>query len=339
MFNSNKKIKYAIVGCGRISKRHFEAIKQDPRCLVYAACDLDENKLNSVKEFYPSIKLYKNFSDVLDDKNIDVVNICTPSGLHAGMAILAAENGKNVIVEKPMAMLKKDAEKMIKIFSKNQKKLCVVLQNRFNQAIQVVLNEMSKLGKLNYISASVFWYRDQNYYNDGWHGTKEMDGGVLLNQAIHFVDMVQFISKKSIIAVSAYSATTNHVMECEDVITINLKFSDGTLGNIQANTISYPKNYEGSILLFFDKATIKIGGSSMNEIIYWGGDIKNSLQGFRKHNSQSVYGVGHNEIIKNMNDSLLINKEIIINGAEGIKSIKVIEAIYKSINLHKEIIL
>jgi len=339
MSNLNKKIKYAIIGCGRISKRHFEAINQDSRCSLYAACDLDENKLKMVKELYPLIKLYKNFLDVLGDKNVDVINICTPSGLHAKMAILAAKNGKNVIVEKPMAMLEKDAEKMVKIFSKKQKKLCVVLQNRFNPVIQVVLNEMSKLGKLNYISASVYWHRDQNYYNDGWHGTKEMDGGVLLNQAIHFVDMVQFISKKSIIAVSAYSATAKHVMECEDVITINLKFSDGTLGNIQANTISYPKNYEGAILLFFDKATIKIGGGSMNEIIYWEGDLKNSFQDFQKHNSQSVYGLGHDEIIKNMNDSLLSNKEIIINGTEGIKSVKIIEAIYKSINLHKEIFL
>jgi UDP-N-acetyl-2-amino-2-deoxyglucuronate dehydrogenase len=166
-----------------------------------------------------------------------------------------------------------------------------------------------------------------------------MDGGVLMNQATHYVDMIQYLSEKKIKTVSAFGGTFGHKMECEDVISVNLKFEDGTIGNIQANTISFPENFEGAVTLFFEKATFRIGGKAMNKIDYWKGRGEKEVSNRVETSFDHIYGNSHFTIIKNMVEHLTKGKKLLIPGEQGLLSLRVIEAAYKSLSSNKEVII
>lgn len=330
--NLKKQINYALIGCGRISKKHLEAVGRIKDIKLYALCDIKNSILQSTGKKYGCSKLFNNFNELLNDTKIDLISICTPSGLHANMAIEAAKSGKNVILEKPMAMTVSDAKKILRAFAASKTSLSVMLQNRTNPPIIFLKKREKFLGKLFYVSANEYWYRKQNYYNDGWHGTAKMDGGVLMNQGTHYVDMVQYLVGSKVKEITAIGGTLGHKMECEDVISVNLKFSNGVLANIQANTLSYPDNFEGSVALFYEKATVKIGGKAMNKIIYWKGFREIDAIKFNKKNIEDIYGNGHFEVIKNMVENLLTGKKIFIPGIDGLPSLQIIETAYNVLN-------
>jgi UDP-N-acetyl-2-amino-2-deoxyglucuronate dehydrogenase len=333
MQNNKQKtiINFSISGCGRVADNHLNAIANLDEANLYALCDVvSENVLNFIDKYQPT-KTYSNHNELISDNNVDVVIISTPSGLHTQMAIEAACSKKHIILEKPMALSVADATQIIQACQRNSVALSVVYQNRYNSPIEFIKKVQKHLGRLNYISANVFWYRDQAYYQNGWHGSNSMDGGVLLNQGSHYVDMVLYLAEKPVKRLSAYGATLGHHIESHDCITVNLEFEDGTLGNIQANTISYPEDFEGSITLLFDQATIKIGGKAMNEIVYWKGLFESEAKLVKGEVISNIYGNGHVKVIKNMVNHLVHGHPLDVPGHEGIKSLNLIENILSSI--------
>ncbi len=327
---SKKTFNVCVVGCGHISSNHCQAIIKNKYTFLYGLCDIDLHRLKKTAAAYSVVNTYTDYASVLADSKIDIISICTPSGLHADMAVLAAKHGKHVILEKPMAMTTAQARKINNAFAKSTGRLMVVLQNRFNPTVLFFKKYKNKLGKLLYSSTQTYWYRPQKYYSDGWHGTNSMDGGVLMNQGTHYVDMLLYLTEKRVKKVSAFKATLAHKMEAEDCITANILFTDGTIANIQANTFSYPKNFEGSITLFYEKATVKIGGVAMNEIVYWKGSGESIIRNLKTESIANIYGNGHAAVYKNFIDHIRQGKPLATGYEEGIKSLELIEKIYNS---------
>ncbi len=329
-----KKIKFGLVGCGRVSKKHFESITSNKNALLVATCDIDIHKAVECKNKYNAKYAFKEYLDMLANQEIDVVNICTPSGIHAEMGLLAAKYGKHCIIEKPMALNTKDAIKLIKAFKRKKLSLQVVLQNRFNHVIKYLKNiiDNNELGDIFIANATARWYRDQSYYEDGWHGTEENDGGALMNQGTHYVDILLYLVNKPIKSIYCSKSTLNHKMECEDVAALTVTFKDNSIGIIEVSTLAYPKNLEGSITLVCKKGSIKIGGTSLNKVEYC--TLKElSLE----EDHSSVYGNGHKTIIDNMIHHLLNNEPLHVDGNEGIKSLELIQAAYKSAKTGKSV--
>lgn len=324
-----KKINFAIIGCGQISSKHIDAVQHSEHAQLIAVADAVPSRVQEVSKKL-HIKGYIDYHKLLANPAVDVVNICTPSGLHTEMAVAAAKAGKHVILEKPMALTTKDAEKITTAFKKSKTTLSLMFQNRYNRAVQFVKEREKRLGKLNYITSQVYWYRNQNYYNNIWRGTRAMDGGVLTNQGSHYVDLVLYFKKKPITKISAFGATLGHKIESEDTITVNLTFDDGSIGNIQANTIAYPSNYEGSLTLFYDRATIKIGGTALNEIVYWKGDFENEIYKIHTKHIEETYRNGHRKVIQNMTNYLLGLEPLFIPGDAGVGPVYLIENAYIS---------
>lgn len=324
------KFKFAIAGCGRVATTHIEAILKQDEAEIYALCDVDAVCVENLQKKYNISKKYSDYQKLLEDDNVDVVVICTPSGMHADMAIEAAKRDKAVILEKPMAMNVVDAKRIIVEFERRNLALSVSLQNRFNKPIQFLKKMQSRLGRLNYINANIFWYREQSYYDNSWRGTQKMDGGVLMNQASHYVDIMTYFADKEVEEVSAFGATLAHKIETADTVTANIKFYDGTLGNLQVNVISYPENFEGSIVLLFEKATVKIGGLAMNEIVYYQGVGKDEADQVGIEEIKDVYGNGHVGLYNNFIGHLLRGEKLAVDGREGLKSLNLIEKISKA---------
>ncbi len=330
-------INIGLVGCGRISHKHITAIDNISNAKIIAVCDVDVEKAEKLAKKLNIKKIYKNYKDIISDKDVDVINICTPSGLHSAMTIEALEQNKDVIIEKPISLTVAETKKVIKSAKKYNRIILPVMQNRFNPAITFLKNNSDKLGKINYIEAACFWYRPQDYYNDGWHGTKKMDGGVLMNQGIHYVDMIYYLIESLPKEVSAFGGTYGHKMECEDVISLNIKFKNNVIAFLRANTISYPENFEGSITVFFERATVKIGGKAMNQIINWKGEGENLAKEFDNSQSDDIYGGGHLEVIKNMCGIKNNTAKPYMSGEDAMVSIKVIEGAHRSITRNKNI--
>lgn len=336
-----RSLNFAIVGCGRVAPRHADSIVEIKNANLLAVCDNKKDRADRFGREYKA-RVYYDFKKLLKDPQIDVVNICTPSGLHAQMAIETARAGKHIICEKPMALNSKDAKKMISECRKNKVKLCIVLQNRYNRAMgdlkKVV--ERKKLGKINLGSVCVRWFRPQSYYGDDWHGKWEMDGGAVMNQSIHHLDALIWTMgmPKSVFA---YWGTLVHKTEVEDCCVAVFKYKNGSLAVFEGSTIIYPENLEGSIALFGDKGSVKVGGTALNRKVFW--KIKDELDKEKKNLSQnkadpkSVYGSSHKFVIKDMIESVLKNREPRTDGIEGYESLKLVLAIYESARNNKEV--
>ena len=338
-----KTLNFAIIGCGRVAPRHAESIKQIKKARLLGVCDVKRENADLFGEKYHS-QVYYSVDELLRNKKIEVVSICVPSGLHVSLGIKAARAGKHIILEKPMALNLKDADSLINECKRNKVKLCVVLQNRYNQPIQDLkkLVESRKLGKINLASVCVRWYRPQSYYNDDWHGRLTMDGGAVMNQSIHHLDALIWLlgMPKSVFA---HTATLAHQMEAEDVGIAVFKYQNRALAVFEGSTITYPENLEGSIALFGDKGSVKIGGTALNRKVFW--KIKGQLDkeavilAKEKNDPKSVYGLSHKEVISDMIEAVLKNREPKTNGYEGRKSLKLVLAIYKSAKEGKEVII
>lgn len=336
-------VNIGLVGCGRISEKHLEAISQLKDCKLIAVCDVIKERAKNIAEKF-NCEYYTNYEDMLKNSDINLISVCTPSGLHAKHTIMAAKMKKHVLTEKPMALNTKDADEMIRICKENNIKLFVVKQNRYNPPVLKAYEALKKgrFGKLLLLNTTVRWTRPQEYYDqDEWRGTKEMDGGVLMNQASHHIDLLQWFGGP-VKSVFAKVATLNHNIEVDDTAIAVLKFKNGAVGVVEATTCAFPKNLEGSLTILGEKGSVKIGGVAVNKIDTW--EFKNYENDDELINKFStvppnVYGFGHAEVYKNVIGSILNNKEQFIDGEEGKKSLELIEAIYKSAEEKREVFL
>lgn len=349
MINIEKtKLNFALVGCGRISKKHISAINEISNANLVAVCDL---KLDLAKQKGKenNVNYYSNYDDMLKNENVDVVNILTPSGDHAKHTIdIVKKYKKHVIVEKPMALRLKDADEMIKVCDSNGVKLFVVKQNRYNLAIQKLKNALNKnrLGKIVLATTRVRWCRPQEYYDQAdWRGTWWGDGGVLTNQASHHIDLLEWLVG-NVKSVFCTTKTQLVDIDTEDTATAVLEFENGALGIIEATTACRPKDLEGSISVLGSKGTVVVGGFAANQIVTWNftdsiEEDKTVVNDF-KELPPNVYGFGHVAYLKNVIECILEGKKALVNGLEGRKSLELINALYESaetgkkINLHFE---
>ncbi len=344
----NSKIKIALIGCGRISERHLDAIKFHQKSVqVNAICDLDNSRLQYVEKnlrdnIYEKykVKKFNSFEKLINEvKNkklvIDLVILLTPSGLHSTQTIDAANLGINVCTEKPMATNWEDGIKMVNSCSKNKVKLYVVKQNRFNKTLKLLKRQLTlgRFGKLALITVNVFWQRPQEYYDsNNWRGTKKLDGGALMNQASHYVDLLDWLVGP-LHKLSASTATLGRTIEVEDTAVLNLEWKNGALGTMAVTMLTYPNNIEGSITILGEKGSAKIGGKAVNDIEIWDFKEKSDLDKEIKdasYHTTSVYGFGHRPYYKNMIDDLNGLDSEICSGEDGLKSLEILIASYKS---------
>ena len=339
-------LKFALVGCGRISKKHSELLgnKQIKYTELTAVCDIDLSKAKDVGERY-GVPYYCNIDAMMQSEDIDVVSVLTESGNHARNVIHLAKYKKHIVVEKPMSLTLEDADAMIHACSENNIKLFVVKQNRFNYPVVQLRKalENGRFGKLVMGTVRVRWCRTQEYYDmDKWRGTWALDGGVLANQASHHIDLLQWMMG-DVESVYAKSTTALVDIETEDTAVAILKFKNGALGIIEATTAVRPIDLEGSISILGEKGTVEIAGFAVNEIRHWNFaekiDFDETVRNDYSVNPPNVYGYGHLAYYEDIVDSILHNRKSLIEGFDGRKSLELILAIYESIETGKEVFL
>ena len=327
-------IRAALIGCGRVAPRHAESLAALPETTLVAVADVVESRAQHFAAKYGAVP-YLDWRAVLDRKDVDAVHITTPSGMHADMAVAALAAGKHVIVEKPVALSLADCDRMIAAERASGRKLCVMLQNRFNQPMQELkaLVDSGRLGRLHLGAATVRWYRPQEYYNDGWHGTWAMDGGALMNQSVHHIDALQWLMGEPE-SVFAQTATRIHRMEAEDVGVAVVRFAGGALATIEGSTLTWPQNLEGSVALFGDKGSVKVGGTALNRKEFW--KVEGALEHEREAvmhdlvDPPSVYGQSHQIVIQHFARALLAGTETPNPASEARRSLALVLGIYES---------
>jgi len=339
-------LKFGLVGCGRIAKRHSELLghNQIDNASLVAVCDVDEEKAKKIGEQF-NVPYYTDMDEMMQKESIDVVSVLTESGYHAKHVINLAKYGKHIVVEKPMALTLDDADAMIQACDENGCKLFVVKQNRFNVPVVKLREAMDekRFGKLVLGTIRVRWCRDQNYYDQAWwRGRWDMDGGVLTNQASHHVDLLEYMMG-DVESVFAKSTTALVDIEAEDTAIVTLKFRNGALGIIEATTAVRPKDLEGSISILGETGTVEIGGFAVNKMVHWNfthkKDGDDEVMEKYSVNPPNVYGFGHQAYYEHVVDSILNNKKHLVDGLVGRKSLELISAIYESIETGKEVFL
>lgn len=337
-------LKFGVLGCGRISKRHLDLLggNEIEGAELVAVCDNNPAKLEAVKGRF-NVASYSDYADMLADPSIDVVTILTPSGMHAEHAIMAAEAGKHVVVEKPMALRLEDADAMIEACDRARVKLFVVKQNRLNVPVVKAREALDagRFGKLVLGTVRVRWRRDQSYYNqDSWRGTWAQDGGVLSNQASHHVDLLEWFMG-DVVSVHARAVRALVDIEAEDTAIATLQFANGALGIIEATNAVRPRDLEGSLSVMGEGGTVVIGGFAVNKMITWDFEEPQPeddevLDKFSV-NPPNVYGYGHQAYYEHVVDCLENDKAALVDGLEGRRSLELITALYESIETGKEV--
>ena len=331
---SDRKIRIAIVGCGRISKNHFSSVERHHDNIeLVSICDVQQDVLSKYEAEY-KVKGYLDLEQMLENEKLDLVAICTPSGIHAKQTEICAKYGVNVMTEKPMATHWSDGVRMVKACDAAGVRLFVVKQNRTNSTLQLLKRaiEEKRFGKIHMVHLNVFWTRPQEYYDQAeWRGTLEFDGGAFMNQASHYVDLLHWLIGP-IDKVQAMMSTTRDI-EVEDTGVLNIRWIDGTLGSMSVTMLTYPKNLEGSITILGEKGTVRVGGVAVNNIQHWEfEDTKDYDEEVKEANYQttSVYGFGHQLYYNNVVEVLRGNIEPETDGREGLKSLEVLIAAYLS---------
>jgi UDP-N-acetyl-2-amino-2-deoxyglucuronate dehydrogenase len=330
---TGRKIRIGIVGCGRISKNHFGSIEKHAEELeLVSVCDVDASVLASHVSHY-GVPGYRDMSQMLSEQALDMVALCTPSGVHPEQAILAAKHLVHVVTEKPMATRWSDGLQMVKECDDASVHLFVVKQNRLNSTLQLLKRAVmeKRFGKIHMVQLNVFWTRPQSYYDqgNGWRGTWEFDGGAFMNQASHYVDLLDWLIGP-VEKVQAMMSTTRDI-EVEDTGVLNVKWRNGALGSMSVTMLTYPQNLEGSITILGEKGTVRIGGVAVNEIQTWQfADERDYDKQIKEANYQttSVYGFGHPLYYKNVVEVMRGKAEPETDGREGIKSLELLVAAY-----------
>jgi len=330
-----RKIRIAVVGCGRIAKNHFGSIaKYHDDLELVAVCDIDACVLEAHTKEY-CVKGYRSLEAMLKAEKLDLVVLCTPSGLHSAQAELVAKAGVHVMTEKPMATRWGDGVRMVKACDEAGVRMFVVKQNRRNATLQLLKNAVDKdrFGKIYMVNVNVFWTRPQEYYDAAkWRGTWEFDGGAFMNQASHYVDLLDWLIGP-VDSVQAYTATLARNIEVEDSGVMSIKWRSGALGSMNVTMLTYPKNLEGSITIIGEKGTVRIGGVAVNEIQHWEfADTAPEDEKIKSANYEttSVYGFGHPLYYKNVIDVMRGQAEPETDGREGLKSLELLIATYLS---------
>jgi len=332
------KMKFGIVGCGRIAQRHAEHINNVG--LLSAVCDIKESAANALATEY-NCNSYTDIESLLNnEKDIDVISICTPNGIHAEQTVQALKAGFHVLCEKPMAISVRDAEIMINTSLKVNRRLFIVKQNRFNPPVEAVKQALDNgdFGKIHNVQLSCFWNRNPAYYkNSDWKGSLKLDGGTLFTQFSHFIDLLYYFFG-DISDAHGFSGNFEHdnMVEFEDTGVVAIRFYNGAIGTINYTVNSYGKNMEGSITIFGEKGTVKIGGQYLNELDYQNAErfkIENLPEGNPPNNYGEYKGSmsNHDMVYKNVVDVLANDGIIATNGFEGLKTVEIIEKIYKAI--------
>ena len=331
-------LKFAIVGCGRIAKRHSELLGhgQIEGADLVAVCDLVASKAEAIAANF-DVPFFTDMHEMMQKVSIDVVVVLTESGHHAANVRELAPYGKHIVVEKPIALTLDDADSMIKVCDEHAIRLFVVKQNRLNVPVVKMREalEAGRFGKLVLGTVRVRWCRRQHYYDqDSWRGTWALDGGVLTNQASHHIDLLEWMMG-DVESVYAESATALVDIETEDTAIVLVRFRSGALGVIEATTAARPKDLEGSISILGEKGTVEIGGFAVNEMKVWQFEDAQSqdMEVLEKYsvNPPNVYGFGHQAYYENVVDCVRSDKRHLVDGLEGRRSLEVISAIYESI--------
>ena len=345
-------VRVALVGCGRVSLNHLKALSFNSElCELVAICDIDDQAIEQAKSnivdlnreshsFGESLEAFSSYTQLLEAITsesllVDLVVICTPSGLHPQHVIQAARVGVSVCTEKPMATRWSDGIDMVKECDASNVNLFVVKQNRFNKTVQIVKNQLvsGRFGRLSMISANVFWQRPQSYYDQAaWRGTWEFDGGALMNQASHYVDLLEWLVGP-VESVNAFTSTLGRSIEVEDTASLQLRWRNGALGTMAVTMLTYPKNLEGSITILGDNGSARIGGTSLNKIDLWEfseSSDNDELVARSNYMPDSVYGYGHTPYYTNMLKALRGEEPPLCNGREGLRSLELLIGAYRS---------
>jgi UDP-N-acetyl-2-amino-2-deoxyglucuronate dehydrogenase len=334
----------AVVGCGRIAGNHFGAIeKHSDRVELTAVCDNDPNALAAAVE-KTGVKGYADLSNMLSAGTADLVALCTPSGLHPSQAIQAAQAGCHVMTEKPMATRWNDGLAMVRECDRAGVRLFVVKQNRRNATLQLVKRAIDKgrFGRIHMVTINVFWSRPQSYYDSAkWRGTWEFDGGALMNQASHYVDLVDWLIGP-VESVQAYVATLARNIQVEDTATVGVRWRSGALGSINVTMLAFPRNLEGSITIIGERGAVKVGGVAVNKIEHWefaDQDADDVRVKDASYETTSVYGFGHPLYYDNVIRTLRGECEPETDGREGLRSLELLIASYLSARDHRRVAL
>ncbi len=331
----DRKIRFALVGCGRIAKNHFAALRQHAqRAELVGVCDIDPVARDAAAA-ETGAQAYGNLTGMLAQADADIVVLTTPSGLHPEETVEIAASGRHVMTEKPMATRWHDGLRMVKACDDAAVRLFVVKQNRRNDTLQLLKRAVSqgRFGRIYMVNINVFWTRPQEYYESAaWRGTWEFDGGAFMNQASHYVDLLDWIVGP-IESIQAYTATLARNIEVEDTGVISVKWRSGALGSMNVTMLTYPKNLEGSITILGEKGTARVGGVAVNEIQHWEfaephADDQKVKQA--SYATTSVYGFGHPLYYDNVIQVLRGEAQPDTDGREGLKSLEVLIAMYLS---------
>lgn len=330
-------LRIALVGCGRISKNHIEAIealRQEGKAQLVGVCDLLPDRAEAAAAVAGSpCRPFTDYATMLREVECDLVSLCTPSGLHPRHAIQAARAGRHVLSEKPLGTSLAAVDEAIRVCDEAGVLYMEVKQNRLNPPIRLLRRalEAGRFGRLHMITANVFWTRPQEYYDQApWRGTWEFDGGCLSNQAAHYVDMVQWMGG-SVEQVFALSSTLGRRIEAEDTITVGLKFRSGAIGSINVSVLTYPRNLEGSITVMGERGTVRVGGVAMNRIEQWqfaDDDVMDQQVKSVGYEPKSVYGSGHRFVYENVLNAAVGVEAKVVNAREGRKTVELIEGVY-----------
>ena len=334
-------MKYALIGCGRIATNHIKAAINN-QLEIAAVCDIQEDHMETLLEKHDiqadaSIKRYMDYKTMIKEVQPELVSIATESGIHAEIAIFCINHGVHVIIEKPMAMSMADANEIIRLSEEKKVKVSACHQNRFNIAVQEMRQALEKgrFGKLSHGSIHVRWNRNQNYYTQApWRGTWAQDGGALMNQCIHGIDLLRWTFGGEIEEVYGQTRQQFHdYLEAEDVGMAVVKFKNGAIATIEGTTNVYPKNLEETLYIFGEKGTVKIGGTSTNNIDVW--DFADETEADTKNKgleeaTSNVYGNGHTSLFADVIDAIQTDRKPYVDAYAGRDALELVLAIYKS---------
>ncbi len=332
---TGRRIRFALVGCGRISANHFSALdRHKERAELVAVCDTDPAALEKAVAA-TGAKGFRTLEALLAGSNADAVILATPSGLHSAQAVEVAAAGRHVITEKPMATRWQDGKQMVDACDKAGVQLFVVKQNRRNPTLQLVKKaiDRKRFGRIHMVALNVFWHRPQEYYDSArWRGTWEFDGGAFMNQASHYVDLLDWLVGP-VESVHAFTATLERNIQVEDTGVANIRWRSGALGSINVTMLTYNKNLEGSLTILGEKGTVRLGGVAVNEIQHWefadadpsDADVKRA-----SYETTSVYGIGHPLYYDNVISTLRGEAVAETDGREGLRSLELLIAMYLS---------
>jgi UDP-N-acetyl-2-amino-2-deoxyglucuronate dehydrogenase len=334
-FITDRRIRFALVGCGRISENHFTAIeKHAARAELVGVCDVDPAALARA-EARTGAPGFRSLEAMLARTSADIVILATPSGLHADQAIQVAAAGRHVMTEKPMATRWQDGKRMVHACDQAGVHLFVVKQNRRNPTLQLLKRavEKGRFGRIYMVNINVFWSRPQSYYDSApWRGTWEFDGGAFMNQASHYVDLLDWLIGP-VESVQAYTATLERNIQVEDTGVVSIRWRTGALGSMNVTMLTYPKNLEGSITIIGEKGTVRVGGVAVNRIDHWefaGSDPDDEKVEQASYETTSVYGFGHPAYYDNVIQSLRGEAMPDTDGREGLHSLEILIATYQS---------